>query len=955
MTSPSMMAERAGVTNSQGVFIARLLPPGNYTIEIIASGFQTARNTRPIGMDQHYQPRIVLQTVAGATVEVISSSMTAVDPTSAQTASNYDAGRIDMLPTGRGINAMAALTPGVVTSSSVGGRLQIRGAMTSGNLFLIDGQNLADTAYNNLQYPIISDSIEETQVITGAISAEYGNVDGGVVNTLTKSGGNEFTGLIRIDLSNPAWDALKPYQDPGDVVNSLNQNTNYTIGGYILKDRLWFYISYLSSYGTDNYTIDPYAPKPPAAFPNIGGGAGYASSYYDVRRQFKLTYLINQDHTIIGTYNNSDNGDTHRDYGAGDIYSLLPQFNEFMFWNLAWRATWSPTFTTDIRFGHKESIYMGGNPDGDCEPTLYDYGVRDEDAEGFTYRNGWFSGSDGGDKRNIDTLNIKGSYFFNASGSHELDFGIDYFKSSNKARNEQAPHVYISDGSGNLVPGRRYNIVHGVEGYRYNPTTGQPEAVGSDIWNMWGVDGAATQETYGFYVNDKWKVNNNIALQIGLRWDNYDTKADDTGSIAGASGFSPRLGVTYDLFGDQKWIFKASYCRYNSGVLHSIATATSLVGKAASIEWFYIGPSGYQPLSVIYDRDNYDPNDISYYEDPALNVRINKAMKSPHVDEMQLSATYSFATENYGSGYVTLTGVKKKWGDLMDYRTGWHGTVNPMDLGIDYDDELYIQYWDNEPDAKREYEALEFSAAWQYGNFNLTGNITWSSLKGNYEGETSDSPASGQNLHKMDRWRDNDGNWTEGYDYNILYPYGYMQGHVPIVMRWQADYTHENRLGTTTYGFAYRFDSGSHFSATRTRYIEALNPLIEYGTPEGMPFGSSGAITQFKDNQRRNYAFNARVYHDFSVTHDFNLFKVGGYQVRGFAKLVIYNFFNHQQNISWNTSYRNVSLLDNGNPNWDDLEDLNTPWEKAPNHGRTDDPAYWGAARSYTMSLGIRF
>jgi hypothetical protein len=903
-------------------------------------------------MDQHFQPRIVLQTVAGATVEVIASASSAVDPTDVKTASNYDANRIDTLPTGRGIDAMAALTPGVVTSSSVGGRLQVRGAMTSGNLYLVDGQNLMDQAYNNLQYPIISDSLEETQVITGAISAEYGNVDGGVINTLTKAGGNEFSGQIRVDMSNPAWNALRPYQTAPD--NVLSETRNYTLGGYILKDRLWFYVSYNSSGGANAGSIGGI--KRPATGENIGAGAGYTDSFYDYRRNFKLTYLINQDHTIIGTYNNSDSGNTHRNYSSGDLNALVPQFNEFMYWNIAWRATWSPTFTTDIRFGHKESAYSAGGSAERGAP-IYNYsGDLDADAaggSGLYYDNGIFNMNDGGDKREADTLNLKGSYFFNASGSHELDFGIDYYKGTRTARNEQSPAVYLSDGSGKLVEGRSYNIIHGVEGYKYDGVT--PMAIGADIWNMWGGDGSSEEVTYGIYVNDKWKVNNNIAVLIGVRWDNYETKAGDTGSIASASGFSPRLGVTYDLFGDQKWIFKASYCRYNSAVLQNIATASSLVGKAASIEWAYIGPTGWQPLSVIRDRNNYDPANVTYYEDPSLNITVNPNMKAPYVDEMQLSATYSFATENYGRGYVTLTGVKKTWSQLMDYRIGWNGTINPTEIGVDYDDLLYIQHWDNEPDAERDYEALELSVAYQWGNFNLTGNITWSSLQGNYEGESSNSPGTGQGLHLMDRWRDNNGNWTEGYDYTTRYPYGYLQGHVPIVMRFQADYTLDSTAGKTVFGFAYRFDSGYHYSIVRL--VNAYNVVPAFaiwsggspgvGSPvawsaEGIAFGARSGWTQYKDGQRRTEAFNAQVYHDLSITHEFNLFKVYNYQVRAFAKLLILNFFNHQQLVQWDTTHLNGANLE-------------APWVKGPTFGTSTTAGQFGAARSYSVSLGVRF
>jgi len=932
---------------------------------VIKDGFQTTRDTRTISMDQHYQPRIVLQPVGNTTVEVIATSMTAVDPTSVQTSSNYDAKRIDTLPVPRTPDGMAALTPGVI-ANGIGGRIQVRGAQTSGNLYLVDGQNLMDNAYNNLQYPIIEDAIEETQVITGAISAEYGNVDGGVINTITKSGGNEFSGLLRTNLSNDKWNAVRPYQNRNAIVDYLSKDMNFTVGGYVLKDKLWFYLSYFTStVKTEGNISSSAVPYPQAAIdagrPNIGRNAAYTNEASSDRLQAKLTYLINQDHYLVGTFNTSSSGNTKRNYSAGDLNALIPQDNSFSFWNLAWRATWSPTFTTEARIGAKTQLYETwkgvAKPDGG---PIYNYGYNGV-GRGLRYNVGIFS-EDGGDARDNMTVNLKGSYFTEWQGTHELDFGLDYYDGYRKSRNEQSPWN---------------NTTTYALNYRYNPTTFLPEAAPYFELCWSSTDASAGQTSVGLYINDKWKVNGNIALQIGLRWDTYSADATDAGSIASASGISPRLGVTYDVLGDQTWLLKGSYCRYNSAVLETITSAVSGSGNPGYTIYMWRGPGGvstnnYRPLSDVYNVAYYPRtiNNVLEFYEPTANVKVNPDMKAPTCDEIQLGATYAFNFDNWGAGYVTLTAVKKTWKNLIDARVGYNGKVNVSQFLPGYNEELYYEYWDNEPDAKRDYKALELSGAYQKSGFQFSGNVTWSTLQGNYEGEGSNTPGSGERIHTMDYWTNPaTGKWEQIYDYNLLTPYGYLAAHTPIHIRLTADYTYATKYGFTTLGWRYRFQSGQHYDHYRTWDATLLSPVFRYyydededdtfpiNPAESMGFGDN--FTQYDSSVRSPYAFNSTAYHDIALTHDFNMFKLAGYNVRVFGKLLINNVFNHQQLASWNTSMQSYNAnkdhdgnatLPAGATSWQ-----TAPWIKGANYGKSEGQGYWGGARSLSLSLGFRF
>jgi hypothetical protein len=424
LTSPSLQLARTVVTGADGSFVTRLLPPGVYTIEISKDGLQTARFTQQLGIDQNYQPKVVMQTVATQTVEVIASANPLVDKTDVKTAANYTMSDVDKLPSGRTMDTVALLTPGV--TSGVGGRVQMRGAMTSSNLFLVDGQNVADNAYNNRGVTLIDDAVEEIQVLTGAISAEYGDVDGGVINAITKSGSNDFHGLLRWNLTNPAWNALVPYQNGAAVPNTLGELKTGSLGGYFWKDRIWFYASYFSTKGDAPGTISSNSEVGPG-----GAGTAYVANTDNIRRDFKLTFALTENQSIVLAYANSSTTQTNRNYSAGEVAALVPQLTNSEFWNVAWRGIWTSAFSTDVRYGQKKQLLSAGSPVPGLSP-IYD------DDNGLFFQNGIFNSHDGGDNRNNKTFNAKGSLFLDWKGQHQIDFGIDYIEGISQARNDQS-------------------------------------------------------------------------------------------------------------------------------------------------------------------------------------------------------------------------------------------------------------------------------------------------------------------------------------------------------------------------------------------------------------------------------------------------------------------------------------------------------------------------------------
>ena len=134
---------------------------------------------------------------------------------------NFKREEIELLSTPRSIQGIAQLSPAVNENSPNNSQLVINGAFAYDNIFMINGVDVNDNLFASPQNLFIEDAIEETQVLTSGISAEYGRFTGGVVNAITKSGGNAFSGSGRINFQNPAWTTETPFESCTDTTHCV--------------------------------------------------------------------------------------------------------------------------------------------------------------------------------------------------------------------------------------------------------------------------------------------------------------------------------------------------------------------------------------------------------------------------------------------------------------------------------------------------------------------------------------------------------------------------------------------------------------------------------------------------------------------------------------------------------------------------------------------------------------
>src|SRR5215831_5364205 len=196
-TSPALQGERSAVSDVNGVYLIRGLPAGVYTVQFRLEDFQAAASEGVVmEVGGVAQVNAVMQ--LAARTEVVTVTASSPSPlTTVTTSQAFRKRELDLLPVTRRPQDIAEFAPGLTNNTPNASQVTISGGFAYDNIFLVDGVDVDDNLFAQPNTLYVEDAIEETNVLVGGISAEYGRFSGGVVNVITKSGGNTFTGSFR--------------------------------------------------------------------------------------------------------------------------------------------------------------------------------------------------------------------------------------------------------------------------------------------------------------------------------------------------------------------------------------------------------------------------------------------------------------------------------------------------------------------------------------------------------------------------------------------------------------------------------------------------------------------------------------------------------------------------------------------------------------------------------------
>ena len=242
--SPAQQGSRVTASDEVGAYQFQGLAPGLYTLTFEFTGFQTVKSTVRVSVGAIARLDVALP-MATVTEAVTVTAATPSLLTARGGGSTMRTADLERLPTGRTPSLVAELAPGLTNNTPNVNQVTISGAVAYDNVFLLDGVDIGDNLFARPDDLFVEEAIEETQVLTSAVSAEYGRFSGGVVNAVTKRGGNLFSGSVRSNLSNAAWTNETPFEEAAGQKRQDKMDRYYegTFGGPLSKNRAWFFFA----------------------------------------------------------------------------------------------------------------------------------------------------------------------------------------------------------------------------------------------------------------------------------------------------------------------------------------------------------------------------------------------------------------------------------------------------------------------------------------------------------------------------------------------------------------------------------------------------------------------------------------------------------------------------------------------------------------------------------------
>ena len=745
VAGPNLQGTLTVVSTDNGDYTIPRVPPGTYTVTFELSGFQRQEKPATIALSQ----ALTLNTALGPaslteTVDVRPGDGEILTHTAA-VATNFKQELMATLPTTRDINAVVLKAPGVHPSGP-NGSYSIAGSMSFESLYLVNGVNVNENLRGQANNLYIEDAVQETMVATDGISAEYGRFSGGVVNVVTKSGGNRFSGSFRDSLFNDDWRAKVTGNDDHPFltdtkVDRVISQYEYVLGGPIVRDSLWFFTAgRIRNAPVGRNTVTPL---------NIP----YTFEDKSQRYEGKMTYSLTGNHRFDGTYtkvNQTEANGTFSTATSMDLRSLYTRELPQNLFTVGYSGVITPSLFVEGRYSARHFSFIGS---GATSTDLIDGTLLIDSARGnLRYWSPTFCGVCDPEKRDNEEVFLKGTYVLSSrgSGSHTVLFGYDTFNDKRFANNHQSGSDYRILGTSSIVRGTDIypRWLPGSTTIQWNPI-----ATGTEGTNF---------RTNAIFLNDTWRWTDRVTVNAGLRWDKNRGQDSAGRTVADDSAFSPRLGVVWDPAGNGLWAISGSFSKYVAGLNNSIADSSSAAGNPATIQFAYNGPAinpdiaaaslvtpdvALQQLFAWFNANGGTSMTPTSSSVPGVSVQIPNSLTSPNV-------------RAYAGGLSRQLGgraVVRADYSYRDYRDFYSSRID-RSTGIvtdQFGNRADLAILENTNDLKRRYSGVTISGRYRINSrSDAGGSYTLSRLWGNFDGENSASGPLTSDLFQYPEYRE---------------------------------------------------------------------------------------------------------------------------------------------------------------------------------------------------------
>jgi hypothetical protein len=927
ISSPALQGQRTTFTDGNGVYSVRGLPPGVYTVRFELAGMRTVEATQTVdlGLPARVDARLQLDTLT-ETVTVTAELPSMVTTTSVS--ANYRGEMVDKLASPRTIQGVAELAPGLTDNTPNVGQVTISGAFAYDNQFLVDGVDVADNLFGTANNLFIEDAIEEVQILTSGISAEFGRFGGGVVNAVTKSGSNRFSGSFRDNVYDPEWTTQTPFEEERNLSRSGDQQNIYewTLGGPVLRDHVWFFHA-----GRHQETSTP-TPFPQTGIANTNVAK-------NDRFEIKGTATVLRDQTFQAQYLRNHTAQTQPTF----VFSIDPSTivsrtlpNDLVVG--AWRGVLSDKFFATFQVSRRKFAFedSGGTSTNILDSPFLSRGFTSGVPATQHYNSPYFDATDP-ENRNNRQITGSLSYFLTTRGlgTHDIKVGYENFQTTRTGGNSQSSTNYVFQ-TDYLLNG----TVPALDAGQKPIPIFRPGLSRIQDWSP--TRGARLDiTTQSIYVHDRWAYNSRASFDVGFRGEFVRSEA--TGGIVGVdtNTFVPRLGAMFSLTEDGRTTLQTTYARYGGKYSEAQIGRNTPVGTPDLLLYEYTGAAGQGlDFAPAFDLANYRIIGGSF---PLATVFFDDGLRAPTSDEFTVSigrqinrgalkATYQWRSV---SGFIE---------DFIDDPTA-DGKVNVVVNGINFGT-FDKTFWRNTDEPIRDYQALVFQGNYRPASrWSADVNYTLQlENNGNFEGEGTNTPGSSTVIGDYPEVFG--GTWDRQ---NALGRLNDFQRHK--LRAWTTYGFDVGKVGTLDASLLYRYNSALTYSLAATGVPTTATQL---GRNPGYARPPQSQTLYFEDRGQQLFESAHQV--DLGLLYQVPVWDT----LRPWLKLEFYNVFNSQPLVGFNTAV----TVDPNSPR--DADGLPTGYIKGSNFGLATGTASYpratttpgGAAqyaRTFLMSFGLRF
>jgi hypothetical protein len=584
---------RETISSSRGEYRFILLPPGNYEINVEAQGFSPlSRKSVKLTVGEDRDLDLSLAVGASSQVVEVQSAAPLIETERSQQANTIGQQEVANLPISRrDYLTFALLAPGVSDSKALADATSFRvkqtpdsglsfyGSNGRGNSIAVDGGEANDSG-GGVRPTVSQETVQEFQVNRATYSAEYGGARGGIVNIITKSGGNQIHGSGFGFFRQQGMDATEPFAynlDSSDKLvrvkpDSNRQQFGFTIGGPIAKDKTFFFMGYEGLRRRESKAVpvltDPSIFQPTAAqeavlktfpaavaaqlrpafvspqstidmFRKNSGVFPFASD--DHKGLLRLDHRRGEHDMFTFRYNATNDYETNE--GIGALVGFSRGFVQNFFDSnalVSWTHIFSASVVNEFRgqFNYYDSFTGSVDPYGPAlEIAGYGFFNRDRFLPSDVIQRRYEMG---------DNLSImKGRHNFRIGGTilPRVNHTDSKTFMSGRFTFGTLPAAFVSSA----LPATL--TINALQAFNLGLAQSYQQGFGDGVVK-------AIYPFYAFYAQDNWHVTSNLTVNYGLRYEADMRKAPLPSQ---KKNFSPRIGLAWDPFNDKKTTIRAGY------------------------------------------------------------------------------------------------------------------------------------------------------------------------------------------------------------------------------------------------------------------------------------------------------------------------------------------------------------------------------------------------------------